>query len=149
VFVAVDFEREDLAERLAAEGHDSAIPTAWIWEGVTPYLERQAVEASLVGIGARSAPRSTLLMTYVTPGSVDRLREFVGVVELCLRAVGEPLRSRLETSEAHALAAAQGFRVASDEGPDDWARRWLDLQRPPVVGVTERLLEAVRPALAA
>src|SRR5262249_51912120 len=33
-FVAVDFERDALADRLAAAGHRQGEPTVWIWEGV-------------------------------------------------------------------------------------------------------------------
>jgi hypothetical protein len=33
-YVAVDFERDVLAQRLADGGHDGARPTLWIWEGV-------------------------------------------------------------------------------------------------------------------
>ena len=54
-FVAVDFERQRLADRLAAAGHDATRATCWIWEGVTPYLVAPAIESTLHDIGDRSA----------------------------------------------------------------------------------------------
>src|SRR5690606_24779056 len=63
-WVAVDFERERLADRLAAEGHDASAPTVWLWEGVVQYLEPAATRATLEQIRARSARRSALALTY-------------------------------------------------------------------------------------
>lgn len=145
VFVSVDFQRERLAERLAAEGHAGDRPTAWIWEGVTPYLERPAVEATLRDVAQRSARSSTLLMTYSTGERVDRYRGLLGPVELGFRVIlGEALHGWMSPEEAAGLARAGGFEIAGDEGSSDWSARWLGLSRPPVVGITERLLEAVR-----
>jgi len=53
-FVPVDFTRDRLDEKLAAAGHDSALPTAWIWEGVVMYLTRAEVEATMEVIARRS-----------------------------------------------------------------------------------------------
>ena len=38
-YVAVDFERDALGERLAAAGFDGARPAFFLWLGVVPYLE--------------------------------------------------------------------------------------------------------------
>lgn len=46
VWVPVDFGRDDLSEALAAAGHDPTVPTTWVWEGVTMYLDDAAVRWS-------------------------------------------------------------------------------------------------------
>jgi methyltransferase (TIGR00027 family) len=53
VFVGVDFERDALEERLASAGHAPTVATAWIWEGVTPCLDRGAIEATLAAATRR------------------------------------------------------------------------------------------------
>src|SRR5436190_415362 len=68
-FVAVDFTREDLGERLAAAGHDRSQRTTWIWEGVVMYLTPSEVEATLRVVAARSAKGSRLVVVYLGPGS--------------------------------------------------------------------------------
>lgn len=55
VFVGVDFEKDDLDERLSNAGHDTSRATTWIWEGVTPYLTPLAIDATLAVAARRSA----------------------------------------------------------------------------------------------
>lgn len=110
-YVAVDFERDDLAERLASAGHDAASPTTWIWEGVTMYLTRDAVAGTLATIRARSAAGSTLALTYVAPRTVGSLAKPV------FFAIGEPLRFLARPAEMHALARAHGFEVERESVP--------------------------------
>ena len=45
--VAADFAKEDWLARLAAVGFAPSRPAVFLWEGVTMYLERAAVEATL------------------------------------------------------------------------------------------------------
>jgi methyltransferase (TIGR00027 family) len=109
-FVAVDFTRDDLSERLAAAGHDAGRPTTWIWEGVVMYLTREQVEATLAQIARRSAPGSRLVVVYVSPGRV-----LVRVVSLLVRRLGEPFRSKYREPEMRALLERYRFRVVRDE----------------------------------
>lgn len=139
-FVGVDFERDDLAERLESAEHDSAAPTTWIWEGVTPYLTRPAVEGTLGVIAARSAQHSVLVMTYGTPdlGTVPRaLRPLVGPA---FRMLGEELRGLMTTEQAHAIVRSHGFDVVEDQRVADLAPRH-GLRAPRIV-VSEHVLVA-------
>jgi methyltransferase (TIGR00027 family) len=112
-FVPVDFERDDLATALVASGHDAGIPSTWIWEGVTMYLEDDAVRATLARVRALSAPGSLLLAHYHEP---EDTRRGTWVRWLMFRALGEP-QIGLRTREAmHALATAAGFDVVADAG---------------------------------
>ena len=141
-WVGVDFERDDLGERLAAAGHDRAQPTTWVWEGVTPYLTEEAVDATLGVVEARSAPRSTLVVTYVTPELETLPRALRPLVSPGLRALGEDLRGLLTCERAHSLVRAHGFEVTTDEGIAESARRY-GLREPRLV-IPERVLVAVR-----
>ena len=55
IHCSVDFEKQSLPERLAESGHDAALPTIWIWEGVTMYLTHAAIEGTLNAVSERSA----------------------------------------------------------------------------------------------
>ena len=69
-FAPLDFERETLADGLAAAGFDRAVPTFFSWLGVVPYLKQEAVSSTLAFVaglpgGAHvvfdySDPRSSL-----------------------------------------------------------------------------------------
>lgn len=119
-YVAVDFERDDLGESLAAAGQTVDAPTTWIWEGVTMYLTRDAVRATLSTIAARSAKGSTLVLTYGTPelsmGS-RVIRAALPFVRPAFTLLGEPLRFLPTREEMAALARAHGFGVERDLEP--------------------------------
>jgi len=142
-FVEVDFREHDLGARLGAAGHDAGAPTAWIWEGVVPYLALAAIEETLGVLAARSAPRSALLLTYLTPEHVRGLpAPLLWPGRKAFAALGEPLLSELEPAEMRALLGRAGFDVDSDTGSAEWARGRL--RRGPLVELTERLAVATR-----
>ncbi|MEV8564606.1 class I SAM-dependent methyltransferase [Streptomyces sp. NPDC051322] len=71
ITVPVDL-REDWPGALAAAGHDPALPTVWIAEGLLIYLPEDAVELLLARIGAHSAPGSRMGLTLGTRGVIER-----------------------------------------------------------------------------
>jgi len=139
-FVGVDFERDDLGERLGASEHDPTKPTTWIWEGVTPYLTEEAIDATLAVVEARSAAGSALVMTYGTPDLESVPRALQPLVLPGFRLLGEDLRGLVTRERAHALVRAHGFDVTADEGIAELARRY-GLREPRLV-IPERVLVA-------
>jgi methyltransferase (TIGR00027 family) len=109
-FVPVDFTRDSLADALEAAGHDVALPTTWVWEGVVMYLTPARVAATLAVIAGRSAAGSRLVILYHRPAAVVR------VIGLLLRRLGEPLRSTFTPRAMRALLESRGFRVIRDQG---------------------------------
>lgn len=76
-FVAIDFETENLSERLAASGWDRASRTLFLWEGVTQYVARDAVEATLRFIAGASSG-SEVCFTYVPRDVIEGRSTRVG-----------------------------------------------------------------------
>lgn len=142
-FVAVDFERDALGERLAASGHDPLVPTAWIWEGVTPYLHPPAIEGTLAVVGARSAVGSRLLVSYAVPKLVPwDVPGLDTLTEAMFAALGEPLHGAMDTAALAARLAAHGFGVLEDTSNRDWARRHAGSARMATLFSSERLAVA-------
>ncbi|KUO09903.1 class I SAM-dependent methyltransferase [Streptomyces sp. DSM 15324] len=71
ITVAVDL-REDWPGALAAAGHDPAVPTVWIAEGLLIYLPEDAVDLLLARIGAQSAQGSRMGLTWGSRGVIER-----------------------------------------------------------------------------
>jgi methyltransferase (TIGR00027 family) len=65
-FVPVDFEHQDLAERLLASGFDPAQPSFFAWLGVVPYLTLEAFRATIAFI-AEQPPGSGVVFDYGLP----------------------------------------------------------------------------------
>jgi methyltransferase (TIGR00027 family) len=120
-FVSIDFERESLDAVLERAGHDRAVPTCWIWEGVVMYLTRDAMLATLASLASRSSPRSTLIVNYHT---VHR-RWFA---RLMFRLIGEPQISAWTPDEMAADLRSAGFAVHEDSGMIDWNTRFANSQ---------------------
>jgi methyltransferase (TIGR00027 family) len=137
-FVAVDFTKDDLGDRLAAAGHDPTQPTTWIWEGVVMYLTPPEVEATLRVVAARSAPGRRLAIVYMGPGGW-----IVPLVGLVVRRLGEPFRSRYRASEMRELLARHGFEVQRDESLPASAARVA-----PAIEKTSRRLRHMRTVIA-
>ena len=118
-FVAVDFERESIRTMLERAGHDSSLPTCWIWEGVVMYLTHDAMRATLADIVARSAPQSTLIVNYHTI-----LRGWLS--RLVYRLLGEPQISSWTPEEMAGDLRAVGFVLREDSGMLDWNTRFAN-----------------------
>jgi methyltransferase (TIGR00027 family) len=139
-YVAVDFNEDDLVEKVRAAGLDTKRPSVFVWEGVTMYLPREAIAASLAGIAALAAPGSLLLVTYYTTQAMPGAK----LAQPLFALAGEPLKTRMALDEAKTLLATHGFEVESDEGDPEWSARWAGA--PSRLVMSERLIAASRRA---
>lgn len=140
-FVAVDFERECVADRLAEARHDATAPTFWIWEGVTPYLEPAAIAATLRDVGERSAPGSEIAMTYGLP-ELPLPHLLHGAVYSAFAVLGEPLLGLMTSRAAAEAVQSIEFVVVDDTGSVDWATRFAGHAKLARPFSSERLLVA-------
>lgn len=113
-YVPVDFERQDFMEQLVAHGFERRERTVFAWLGVTMYLAPEAVEATLQGIGAQSAPGSVLVFDYVRRPTPAQWGNKLGLALMRrrFRRMGEPWRCALGDAELHAMLATHGFGPA-------------------------------------
>jgi methyltransferase (TIGR00027 family) len=64
-FVPVDFERDDLQQKLSSAGFQRSAAAFFTWLGVVPYLTRDAIDETLAYIA--SIPNSEVVFDYVEP----------------------------------------------------------------------------------
>jgi methyltransferase (TIGR00027 family) len=105
-----DLAADTLPGLLAAAGFDGSAPALVGWLGVTMYLTRDAIAATLVALGGL-APGSEVIADYMLPA---KLRDDAGAVYGSLVAQasaerGEPWLSCLAPEEMADLARAAGF----------------------------------------
>ncbi|MCB9611035.1 MAG: class I SAM-dependent methyltransferase [Sandaracinus sp.] len=140
-FVPVDFTRDDLESSLASAGHRADARTAWVWEGVTMYLPREAVDGTLGIVARRSAKGSMLALTYLDPDAVPA----TSLVRVGFRALfGEPLEAGYAPNAMQTLLAAHGFVVRFDADSRGWNRAMGGDPRRAVLVRGERLAVAER-----
>jgi len=80
-FVPINFNQESLAETLAKAGCRSDLKTLFIWEGVTYYLEQEAVEATLEFISQVAQPGSAIAFDYTVSLSEGNKGRYYGAEE--------------------------------------------------------------------
>jgi methyltransferase (TIGR00027 family) len=132
-FVPVVFGADDPAQALMTAGFTAGTATLVLWEGVTNYLDREAVDATFALLASLVGPGSLVLFTYVDARMLDGSEIFAGA-ETTMRAVrrvGEPFTFGFVPSQLPAYLAGRGFELLSDERVSDEARRCYPAGRCP------------------
>jgi methyltransferase (TIGR00027 family) len=89
-FVPANFLTDDWLENLVKAGFDPRKPTFFLWEGVTYYLSREAMEKTFRMI-AKAAPGSLVVFDYGTDANIKAHRKPPGLLhKALLKAVREP-----------------------------------------------------------
>ena len=68
--VPIDFNSQDLSEELKKAGYTLSSRTLFIWEGVTQYISKEAVDNTLKYV-AQAAAGSRIVFTYVLKSFID------------------------------------------------------------------------------
>jgi methyltransferase (TIGR00027 family) len=146
-FVAVDFERDRLAKRLADAGFDLREPAFFSWLGVTPYLTREAFDETLAFL-ASTARESGIAFDWCVELSLLSEMERLAVETLAARvaAAGEPFRLFFRPDDLQASLRSAGFDTIETLGRDEINARYFadrsdGLQ---VVGAAGRLTCALK-----
>jgi len=135
--VPVDFEAGDAwLERLVASGFDPGKPALVASTGVSMYLTKEAVAATLREVAA-FAPGSTLAMSFMLPIELadPEMRPGIERAAAGARANGTPFISFFTPPEMLALARDAGFKHAEHVSAAALAQRYFagraDGLRPP------------------
>jgi methyltransferase (TIGR00027 family) len=136
-FVPVDFEAgDDWWQRLGAAGFDADQPAVVASTGVSMYLTKDAIAATLRQAAAL-APGSTLAMTFLLPLELadPEVRPGLQQAEKGARASGTPFISFFTPAEMLTLAHEAGFRAVQHVSAATLAQRYFasrtDGRRPP------------------
>ena len=123
-FAPVDFERQSLAEGLAAAGFQADRPAFFQWLGVVPYLSRDAIGVTLDFIAG--VPGSAVVFDYAEPFAnypAER-RENVIAVAAGAAARGEPWLSLFDPTEVSEMLRGKGFGLVEDLGLAELTERY-------------------------
>ena len=133
VHVAVDFEKDDVAQRLQRAGFEPHRATFFLWEGVIEYLEEQTARATLRSLREIAAPEGCLAFDFQTgtPPQRSPLRARLGKVGFSL--LNESVRLRLGHEPMRQLLLDEGWRLETIIGIAQLYERYLAgvLNRPP------------------
>src|SRR5579872_4949697 len=116
ILVPVDFERDDMGEKLVAAGFQQNSPAFFTWLGVVPYLTEDAIGRTLDYLS--SVPNSEVVFDYMEPPEAfsEELRQMEKVRAAQLQKMGERSVTRFEPAGVAAMLRAHGFAAIEDIG---------------------------------
>ena len=128
VFVAVDFETDDLADALAHAGYVVDRPTLFVWEGVSQYLSANAVDNTLALIHKVAGGGGWLVFTYVDRAVIDGQASEFPEAAKWLRGVnkrGEPWVFGISPARTSEFLGARGFSLIEDVSTAEAGNRYF------------------------
>jgi len=125
-FVAADLSVTSLDEALASTAFVRTSPAVFSWLGVVPYLELDAIEATLAAVGRLPAGTS-IVFDYGLSGEALNFAERFVVRRMAKRvaAAGEPWKTFFMPDEMTALLRRSGFRSHVDWGSEEINGRYF------------------------
>ncbi len=124
--VEIDFQTQSLRERLAASGFREQARTFFVWEGVSMYLTREAVKATLRTVREIGAPRSAIAMDFwYLLDQPDLVSTAYRMSPGLLYFVGEPVTFGIHPEDAGPFLDRLGFGVRELADAEALERRYV------------------------
>ncbi len=109
-FVPIDFNTQSLAESLLSSGYDERAKTLFIWQGVTYFLEAQAVDSTLVFIASHSGPGSSVIFDYMYSEIFqDPNNSYGKALKRAAKMSGEDYLFGIDRGQVETFLAQRGF----------------------------------------
>lgn len=122
-FVPVDFSKESLAEAFNEVSYDPKATSIFSWLGVTMYLSRDEVFATLRSITDIAPTGSLIIFDYfeaqVAARSAQKIRDE-------LKKIGEPIKTGFDPSTLASDLAKIGIRLIESLRPVDIQNRYFN-----------------------
>jgi methyltransferase (TIGR00027 family) len=129
-YVAVDFNRDSLHDKLAESGYRNDRRTIVLWEGTTPYVSGTGVDETLRFIAGN--PGSVVIFDYILESVVAGTCTMRGARNERdkMSATSEPFVFGIAAEKIEAYLSARGFRDVVDIGAEQLSERFMRGDRP-------------------
>jgi methyltransferase (TIGR00027 family) len=127
VLIPIDFNKQRLADVLAEAGYQENQKTLFLWEGVTMYLEAEAVDGTLAFIRGSATEKSIIVFDYVRASVLRRENTLYGEKE-CYGTVARAEEGwifGLEDGAIEGFLAERGFKLLAHYMPSDLQATYL------------------------
>jgi methyltransferase (TIGR00027 family) len=126
-FIPVDFTRQSLASALMRSSYVAQAPTFFSWLGVTYYLPRAAVFATLRDVAQAAPAGSRLVFDYLDADAFIPRKAAPRVLRMLrsVQEIGEPMLAGLDPLTLGAELAPLGLRLDEELSPWDIQQRYF------------------------
>lgn len=125
-YLTIDFNRQNLEQMFHKQGVDLTLPTTFIWEDVTNYLQKGAIDATLT-LTSKFPAGSTLIFTYIDQKVLDEPSAFFGASRLLkdLNELEEKWTFGFVPEELASYLRVFGWKLTEDQGAASYRQRLL------------------------
>lgn len=126
-FVPINFSNESLADALGRSPYNARKLSFFSWQGVTFYLTRETVFATLRAVASLACPGSSIVFDYMDADAFNpekagkRIRLMQGIAQ----QVGEPMKSGFEPGELADELSRLGFQMQENLSPAEIDERYF------------------------
>lgn len=126
-WVALDFKHDALMRTLEAAGYNSNALTLFSWLGVTYYLTRDVIDATLRDIAAHARSGSTIIFDYLDTDAFipERTAPRVAKMQAATLQGGELMQTGFDPAALGAELVALGFALQENLSPADIQARYF------------------------
>jgi len=125
-FLPVDFNSQELGERLQSAGYDEHAKTLFIWQGVTYFLTRDGVDRTLAFIAEHSGDGSTVIFDYMYNEIFqDESRNDVKALRRSARISGEEYLFGIDRGQIGTFLKQRGFDDVQNATLEDLKQKYF------------------------
>ncbi|MDD2755230.1 MAG: class I SAM-dependent methyltransferase [Methanothrix sp.] len=127
VYVPLDFESEDLGQKLLEYGYDKSQKTLFVMEGLVMYISPDAMDETLSFIVRNSGKESSIIFDYYPKSLVDGTSELEAAKNIYnfLVQQGEPLKFGIEEEMLETFLTQRGFSRVQSITSEDYKRAYF------------------------
>jgi methyltransferase (TIGR00027 family) len=125
--VPIDFNSQDIGEELMKAGYSLSARTFFIWEGVTQYISREAVDNTLRYI-AGSVTGSRIVFTYVLKSFIDGSvipADQERMYKYAMQRLNPLWSSGFDPAEMHDYLSGFSLDLIEDVGHEEYLERYI------------------------
>lgn len=126
--IPIDFEKDDLADRLTAHGFDPEKRSFFNWLGVTYYLSREAIQDTLNQVAGITCPGSEIVFDYLaeTNSIPEDERSLAQGMKNYVGKLGEPMITSFDPATVETDFYTVGrWDVVRNDSPADQQQRYV------------------------
>jgi len=126
-FASIDFNQESLSDVLLNAGYLKVQQNLFLWEGVTMYLNSDAVDGTLTFIRESSQKGSRVAFDYIYASLLRQEYKFYGEREIfeTVSRAGEGWTFGIDEGEIEKYLAERGFEMVSHYTPAELEERYF------------------------
>ena len=125
-YLQIDFNKQSLQNLLKENNVDTMLPTTIVWEGVTNYLSKEAIDSTFAVLNL-FAKGSFVIFTYVNSEVLNNPSSFFGAEKLLtdLTTIEERWTFGFNPSELKPYLTNYNFKLLHDAGAAEYRHQYI------------------------